>query len=83
MRIGLSAPLEHENAKQWARKLKSLGCGAIVFPLDYTAPEGKIAEYVDAAGAEDLVIAEVGIWKNVLSADTKERECAREHARGQ
>lgn len=83
MRIGLSAPLRHENARQWAQNLKMLGCGAVVFPLDYTAPEAKIAEYVDAARAEDLVIAEVGIWKNVLAADPKERECAQAYAKRQ
>ena len=83
MRIGLSAPLEHENAKQWARKLKSLGCGAVVFPLDHTAPETEIADYADAAREEDLVIAEVGIWKNVFAEDSAERERAVAYAKGQ
>ena len=83
MRIGLSSPLAHENAKQWAKRMKELGCGAVVFPVDYTAPERTIADYADAARAEDLLIAEVGIWRNVLAADRAEREAARTHALGQ
>ena len=83
MRLGLSSPLRHESAADWARQMKALGCGAVVFPLDYTQKEEKIAEYADAAEREGLVIAEVGIWRNVLSADAAEREAARAHALGQ
>ncbi len=60
-----------------------LGCKAIVFPLDYTAPENLIADYVDEAKKNDLTIAEVGIWRNVFAIDRKEREEARERAIGQ
>lgn len=83
MRIGLSSPLQHSNAKEWAARMKELGCGAVVFPLDYTAHENDIADYVDAARNAGLVIAEVGIWKNVFAIVPKEREEARERARRQ
>ena len=39
MRIGLSSSLEHDDPGQWARRMKELGCGAVVFPVDYTASE--------------------------------------------
>ena len=80
MRLGLSSPLAHENADQWAKQMKDLGCGAVVFPLNHTASDAEIADYVDAAHREDLLIAEVGIWKNVLSANAAEREEARKYA---
>ena len=83
MKLGLSSPLAHESAKEWARHMKELGCGAVVFPVDYTAPEQTIAAYLDAAKSEGLLIAEVGIWKNVLAADPAERETARTYALGQ
>lgn len=83
MRIGLSSSLKHETPKQWAEQMKALGCGSVVFPVDYTAPENLIADYVDAANANDLIIAEVGIWKNVFAIDPKERAEARERAIGQ
>ena len=83
MRIGLSSALKHETPKEWALKMQELGCRSVVFPVDYTAPENVIADYVDAARSHDLVIAEVGIWKNVFAVDPKERKPARERAAGQ
>lgn len=83
MRIGLSSPLQHKDAKGWASRMKELGCGSVVFPLDYTASDNDIADYVDAAKNAGLVIAEVGIWRNVFAIDSVEREQARERARGQ
>lgn len=83
MKLGLSSPLSHENAKQWAGRMRSLGCGSVVFPVDYTSPDHVIADYADAAAACGLTIAEVGIWRNVLARSAKEREEARERAAGQ
>ena len=83
MRIGLSSALKHEKPKEWAEQMKALGCRAIVFPVDYTASDNEIADYVDAARANDLVIAEVGIWRNVFAIDPVERMAARERAVGQ
>lgn len=83
MRLGLSSPLAHETAGEWAAKMKELGCGCVNFPLDFTAPENQIADYVDAARANGLVIAEVGIWRNVFAIDPQERREARERAEGQ
>ncbi len=83
MRIGLSSALQHQTAKEWAANQKELGCRAVVFPVDYTAPEKVIAEYVDAARENDLLIAEVGIWRNVFALNKEERALARERAIGQ
>ncbi len=83
MRLGLSSPLAHENAKEWASRMKELECGCVNFPVDYTCPEEKIADYVDAARDAGLVIAEVGIWRNVFAIDPVERAAARERAVGQ
>lgn len=80
MRIGLSSALEHKTPEEWALKMQELGCKSVVFPVDYTAPENVIADYVDAAHSHDLVIAEVGIWRNVFAVDPKERKEARERA---
>lgn len=83
MRIGLSSALQHETPEEWAVKLKGLGCRAVVFPVDYTAPENTIADYVSAAHKQDLMIAEVGVWNNVFAVDPTERRRAREKAVGQ
>lgn len=83
MRLGLSSPLQHTDAKEWAQRLENLGCKSVNFPIPYNAPENTIADYVDAAREHDLLIAEVGIWKNVFATDFKEREEARTFAVGQ
>jgi len=83
MRIGLSSSLEHDNPGQWARRMKELGCGAVVFPVDYTASEELVNAYVQAAGEEGLVIAEVGAWCNPLAANEQERQAAMERCVGQ
>jgi sugar phosphate isomerase/epimerase len=83
MRLGISSPLAHDNAEEWARHMKEAGCGCVNFPIDYTQPDSKIADYADAAEKYGLVIAEVGIWRNVFAIDTAEREEARKRAVGQ
>lgn len=83
MRLGVASALAHANAHEWAENLVELGCRAVVFPIDHTASENEIADYVDEARAHDLKIAEVGIWKNVLATDERARETAREYAKGQ
>lgn len=83
MKLGLSSALEHQTPNEWAAKMQRLGCEAVVFPVDYTAKDSVIADYVDAAHSHGLVIAEVGIWKNVFAVDTAEREEARRRAVGQ
>lgn len=79
MRLGTSSPLQHTTAKEWAENQVKLGCGAVVFPLDATAPEEKIREYVEEAKAHDLLIAEVGIWRNAMSPDPTDRKAQRDY----
>lgn len=73
MILGLSSSLTYRSPKEWARKHRELGCGAVVFPADCNAPEAEIEAFREAAEQEGLVIAEVGIWKNALAADPEER----------
>ena len=80
MILGLATPLTYRTPEEWARKHKALGCKAVVFPVDCTATESEIEAFHKAAMQESLVIAEVGIWKNVLSADKYEREQALEYS---
>ncbi len=74
MKIGLSVPLAHETPQQWAKKHRELGCGSVVFPVNCEASPETIDAYRQAAEQEGLIIAEVGIWKNVLAVDNRERE---------
>ena len=79
MRLGTSSPLHHNSPEEWAKNQVALGCGAVVFPVQSNGPKEKIDEYKKAAEEHDLMIAEVGIWRNALSTDMAEREKIREY----
>lgn len=74
MRIGISTALGTDNAKDWALKLAESGCKSAVFPLNCEAEDSLIDEYVDEAKKNDLMIAEVGIWRNAIAPDEEERK---------
>lgn len=76
MRLGLSSPLKHDSPEQWAKRMKELGCGAVNFPLNCNADKSRISEYAHAAKENDLVIAEVGVWNNMLDRDPEKRKSA-------
>lgn len=73
MRLGISTSLSNLSPREWGKTLKAAGLKSVVFPLDSSAPESLIEEYVEAASENDLMIAEVGIWKNAIARDEKER----------
>ena len=79
MRLGTSSPLDHDSPEQWAARQVSLGCSAVVFPVQSNESEEKIIAYKDAALKADLMIAEVGIWRNALSPDPDERRANMEY----
>ena len=73
MRLGISSPLMHSSAAEWAQKQVELGCRAVVFPVQSNEPVEKQEEYAGEARKHDLLIAEVGIWRNALATDPEER----------
>jgi len=79
MRLGTSSPLMHNSVEEWAKNQVNLGCRALVFPLSANDPEDKIQEYVKAAKENDLMIAEVGIWRNAMSTDPEDRKAQRDY----
>lgn len=76
MRLGISTDLGKTDAVEWAKAIRESGCGSVVFPLDYTAPEEKIQSFAKAAREQNLVIAEVGAWCNPIAPNPMEREAA-------
>lgn len=79
MRLGTSSPLSHDSVQEWAAKQKELGCRSLVFPLNCEADDALIDEYAKEARANDLLIAEVGIWRNAMSLDPDERQRNRDY----
>lgn len=80
MRLGIASNLVYHGPKDWANQLKELGVGAVIFPLDCNAKKQDILDFAEAAKEADFVIAEVGIWRNVVDAKENQRKEAVDYA---
>ena len=74
MRLGTSSPLAHATPEDWAKKQKELGLSAINFHLTCEDDAKLIDEYVKAARENDLMLAEVGVWRNTMDPDEASRK---------
>ena len=83
MRLGTSSPLSYNTPEEWAHNQVQLGCRAINFHLNCEASDELIDEYVKTAKANDLLMAEVGIWRNAMALDPEERKRNRDYCVGQ
>ncbi len=73
MRLGGSVMKPYANPKEWLQHVKELGYSAVIFPVESTAPLSVIREYEQVCRDNDLLIGEVGAWRNVMARDEKER----------
>ena len=64
----------YTNAKEWAELHVRHGYGAAYWPLRLGADMYLEEEYVCEARRHDLLLAEVGVWNNLLAADNLERK---------
>lgn len=83
MRLGINDDLGHKNPEEWIRLLRKYGLRAAVAPMTKDEPEAVRREYVRLAQENDIVIGEVGIWRNVLEKDEKKRKANLEYAKEQ
>ncbi|HML46463.1 MAG TPA: sugar phosphate isomerase/epimerase, partial [Clostridia bacterium] len=69
-------PEPFDSPESWIAQLKRLNLAAAYAPVDETASDGQITEYVCAAKENDIVISETNAWGNPMSADETVREAA-------
>lgn len=50
----------------WVRAVRSAGYRSSIFPTDIFAPDDVIKQFARVADEQDIIIAEVGAWCNVL-----------------
>jgi sugar phosphate isomerase/epimerase len=76
--IRLGGPVfdRYENPDDWVNALNILGYKAAYCPLDITAGQDEIKAYKKAANEADIIISEVGVWKNPIGSNESERELA-------
>ncbi len=75
MRLGVARYFtDYDSPEAWVDLVKKAGHRAAVAPVDETAADDVVAAYRKAAEANDIVIAEVGVWKNTCSDDEAVRK---------
>jgi len=78
MRLGINCDLRNDTVDEWLKERLDVNCKAVNFPLDYKDSIKDIDAYVKAAKENDIMIAEVGVWRNPLAEDENERADAME-----
>lgn len=74
MILGISSSLQHNSPEEWAEKHAALGLKCVNFPVTFEAGRDVYMAYKNAADKAGLVIAEVGVWKNTMAADSDEKK---------
>ena len=83
MRLGGGVEKPYRNPQEWLEIVKELGYSAVLFPVNSNASDIEVQEYVTVIREHDLVIGEVGVWRNTLSLNDEERKKAMEYAKAQ
>jgi sugar phosphate isomerase/epimerase len=83
MRIGGGIERPYSNPEEWYSLVKELGYRAVLAPIDHHSGSEERQAYLQCAREHDLVIGEVGVWKNSLSTDDDERKTAMEFCKKQ
>jgi sugar phosphate isomerase/epimerase len=73
IRLGGPIFLKSEDPKELAREHRRLGYSAAYCPAAKASDAGRVREIRDAFAAENVVIAEVGAWVNLLDPDAEKR----------
>lgn len=83
MRFGGPILKPFNSPGEWLALVKEMNYTAVYFPVDHTAPDALIDEYAALARENDLLIAEIGVWRNTLSSDPAELKTAMDYAKNQ
>jgi sugar phosphate isomerase/epimerase len=73
IRLGGPIFLKSDDPKQLAKEHRRLGYSAAYCPQADVSDAGRIRAIRDAFASEDVVISEVGAWKNMLDPDAQKR----------
>lgn len=82
IRLGGPVFLKSEDPRELAREHRRLGYGAAYCPAADVNDAARVREIEKAFAAENVVIAEVGAWKNLLDPNPEERRKNFEYVAG-
>ncbi len=83
MRIGGGIEKPYLNPDEWIALVKDLNYSAVLVPVKYDAAKEEKRDYLDYIKKYNLVLGEVGIWRNPMSPDETERKTALEYSKKQ
>ncbi len=82
MRIGAHLIKEfYNNPAEWVDALRERGYSAAYCPVTVDADRSEIAAYRDAARESNLIIAEVGVWRNLIHLEERRKRENLEYAK--
>jgi len=83
MRVGGNVDTNYTNPDEWIKLIHDLGYSAVIAPMKYSDSIEVKKDYLDCIKKNNLVIGEVGAWKNTLSTNEKERQSAIKYCKEQ
>ena len=83
MLLGGTVAGRFSSPEEWERLLAQTHFKAVTAPFDCHTPNEEIAAYCAAAQRQGAVIAEAGVWKNLLTPDPKAAEANLSYAKEQ
>ncbi len=83
MRIGGGIEKQYNNPEEWYQLVKELGYRAVLAPVDHRASTEVKQAYLECVREHDLVIGEVGVWRNSIALDDTERKTALDYCKNQ
>lgn len=83
MRLGINGDFGHKNPDEWIKLVEKFGVKAVVAPMTKDAPPEVRQDYLKYIHENDLVIGEVGIWKNSIDKNEQKRKEAIEFSKQQ
>src|SRR5437773_7311925 len=79
IRLGGPIFLKSDDPRELAREHRRLGYSAAYCPNSTVEDAARNREIVNAFAAENVVIAEVGAWKNMMDPDAETRRANRQY----
>lgn len=83
MRLGGGVEKAYHNPEEWLAFVRDLGYSAVLAPVDSTASAQTVREYLDTIQKNDLIIGEVGVWRNCMDLNDEKRKIAMDYAKAQ
>lgn len=83
MRLGGTVAGENLSLKEWEKRLKESHFRAVTAPFNCRTPKAEIDAYLEICEKNDVLIAEVGVWKNPFDPDRSRAAEALDYAMGQ